>query len=521
MKLLIADDELQIRTGLAEGIPWKTLGFEEVFTAENGVQGLNICKEHHPEIIITDIRMPGMTGLDLGKAVKEQDDFVEVIVLSGYSDFEYAREAIEMRAFQYLLKPIKISELISCVERAKEKIQKVNRENDSRKELYVINRKRIMQQIFSKRELLKEEDVQVLQEQLELSGTNPVIVGICSADRSGESVQGSVPYFIKCRNNILDPNKMKELYVEDDSMYWIMEVLSENDKQRKVLKLKEQLLIFNKLHEKQFFNTMSMSVSHAGNLQEATLLLNEAKQLLKKRMYEGAGCFAEWEKGDEEQKIRLNPINTAELQKRIESLDIERVNAYLEEVFETLEHNKVTSVNFVKSICEQLKNILLQTLLDKGIDIEGIFEHNRTLLNDIPEYRTMKEYKGWIDTLYQSILQGLSQLSGKRHSRVILQAVDFISKNYAGDINLEMTADYVQKSKNYFSYLFKKELGNSFVEYLNQVRVENAKKLLDTTDERTYEISEYVGYKEYKYFSSVFKKITGFSPAQYRKRQKS
>lgn len=84
-----------------------------------------------------------------------------------------------------------------------------------------------------------------------------------------------------------------------------------------------------------------------------------------------------------------------------------------------------------------------------------------------------------------------------------------------------MTAEYVNKSKNYFSYLFKKELGISFVEYLNQVRVEAAKKLLDTTDEKTYEISEKVGYSDYKYFSSVFKKITGVSPAQYKKMSKS
>lgn len=172
-------------------------------------------------------------------------------------------------------------------------------------------------------------------------------------------------------------------------------------------------------------------------------------------------------------------------------------------------------------MCEQLKNLLLQTMLNKGIDLEGIFEHNQSLLNEIPEFFTLKEYETWIENLYQVILDGLSKLTGKQHSRLVLQAVDYISQNYAKSINLEMTAEYVSKSKNYFSYLFKKELGISFVEYLNQVRVEAAKKLLDTTDEKTYEISEKVGYSDYKYFSSVFKKITGVSPAQYKKMSKS
>ena len=141
--------------------------------------------------------------------------------------------------------------------------------------------------------------------------------------------------------------------------------------------------------------------------------------------------------------------------------------------------------------------------------------------NEIPEYFTLKEYETWIENLYQVILQGLSALSGTSHSRIILQAVDYISKNYAADIDLEMTADYVNKSKNYFSYLFKKEMGVSFVEYLNQVRIEEAKKLLETTDEKSYEISKRVGYSDNKYFSIVFKKYTGMSPAQYRNMLKS
>lgn len=522
MRLLIVDDEIQIRTGLQEGIPWDEIGFEEVYVAQNGIEALDICSQYRPEIVITDIRIPGMSGLELGKTIKKRYEPVEVIMLSGYSEFEYAREAISIRAFQYLLKPIQINELIECVKGAKKRVEEFWTESQSKNEYHVLNRKRILQQMMMRNLVLSKEDENLFQEQMKNRISKEIVVGVFSVDILLERELDQFGHFLESRfYEILERNRAQELFWERGNLFFVLDVFSEQDRRRKLDSLKKDVESLNELLKKEYQNSFSLAVSGIGSVKEAAILFREAETVLKKRMYLGSSGFFEKEACDQEQKMILNPVDTKEMQQRLESLDYSHVHIYIEKIFKELEESRVTAVDFVKAVCEQLKNILLQTMINKGIDLEGIFEYNQNLLNELPEYFTLKEYEMWIENLYQVILQGLSSLSGKRHSRVVLQAVDFISKNYAKNINLEMTAEHVNKSKNYFSYLFKKELGISFVEYLNQVRVEAAKHLLDTTDERTYEISEEVGYSDYKYFSSVFKKMTGLSPAQYKKMSKS
>ena len=490
--------------------------------AQNGIEALDICSQYRPEIVITDIRIPGMSGLELGKTIKKRYEPVEVIMLSGYSEFEYAREAISIRAFQYLLKPIQINELIECVKGAKKRVEEFWTESQSKNEYHVLNRKRILQQMMMRNLVLSKEDENLFQEQMKNRISKEIVVGVFSVDILLERELDQFGHFLESRfYEILERNRAQELFWERGNLFFVLDVFSEQDRRRKLDSLKKDVESLNELLKKEYQNSFSLAVSGIGSVKEAAILFREAETVLKKRMYLGSSGFFEKEACDQEQKMILNPVDTKEMQQRLESLDYSHVHIYIEKVFKELEESRVTAVDFVKAVCEQLKNILLQTMINKGIDLEGIFEYNQNLLNELPEYFTLKEYEMWIENLYQVILQGLSSLSGKRHSRVVLQAVDFISKNYAKNINLEMTAEYVNKSKNYFSYLFKKELGISFVEYLNQVRVEAAKHLLDTTDERTYEISEEVGYSDYKYFSSVFKKMTGLSPAQYKKMSKS
>lgn len=518
MKLLIVDDEIQIRAGLQEGIVWDELGIEEVYTAQNGIEALEICNQYKPEIVITDIRIPGMSGLELGKVIKNRYEPVEVIVLSGYSEFEYAREAISIRVFQYLLKPIRVNVLIECVKGAKEKIEEYRTANHDRDEFRCLNRTRILQQMMMSNLMLSTDDERIFRKQLKGNISNDVVVGVFSVDILLEKELDQFGRLLEIQlHEILEKNKAQELFWERGNLFFVMEVFSKNDRKRKLEFLKKDMELYNQMLKEHYQNTISIAVSDVGTLKMAAILFRETESILKKRMYVGSACFLEKEEQDYNSQITLSPIDTRELQQRIESLDYSHVHIYIQKVFREMEENRVTSIAFAKSVCVQMKDVLLQTMKNKGIDLEGIFEHNQMLFKEIPEYFTLTEYRIWTENIYQIILQGLSTLSGTSHSRVILQAVDYISKNYAKSINLEMTAEYVNKSKNYFSYLFKKELGISFVEYLNQVRIEAAKKLLETTDEKTYEISEKVGYSDYKYFSSVFKKLTGISPAQYKK----
>ena len=163
-----------------------------------------------------------------------------------------------------------------------------------------------------------------------------------------------------------------------------------------------------------------------------------------------------------------------------------------------------------------IKNILFKEVIDSGVPLERLLGENKELVNIIPDYQTIDAYIEWIDSLYFLVLAGTNKGGKETRKHAIREAVYYIHQNYHQNISVEKVALHVDKSNNYFSYLFKKEMGMSFVEYLNRIRIDKAKELLNTSTYKTYEISELVGFSDYKYFSSVFKKVEGVSPTQYK-----
>lgn len=340
MRLLIVDDEIQIRTGLREGIPWEEIGFGEVYIAQNGIEALDICSKYRPEIVITDIRIPGMSGLELGKAIKSLYEPVEIIVLSGYSEFEYAREAISIRVFQYLLKPIRINELIECVKGAKNKIEEFWTDHQSKNEYHMLNRTRTLQQLMRSNMLLSTEDEKSFQELMGPCSLKDIFVGVFSADTLLEKELDQSGLSLKnYLHDILEKYKAQELFWERGNLFFIMGVFSEHDRKRKTDSLKKDMESLNVLLEKELCNSFSLAVSSIGAIKEVALLFGEAENILKKRMYLGKSSFLEKQDCDENQKLTLSPINVTEVQQRIDSLDYEHIHLYLQKIFKELEEN--------------------------------------------------------------------------------------------------------------------------------------------------------------------------------------
>src|SRR5665647_275696 len=149
MKLLIVDDDLQIRTGLKEGIDWGKLEIDEVFIAENGIEAINLYEENLPQIVITDIRMPGLDGLELSREIRKFSEATKIIIISGYSEFEYAKKALQLGVTDYLLKPVKIAELKKLVTTTKDKvIEALKREEEEKEQKYLCN-ERLIEDVLS------------------------------------------------------------------------------------------------------------------------------------------------------------------------------------------------------------------------------------------------------------------------------------------------------------------------------------------------------------------------------------
>ncbi len=518
MKLLIVDDEMQIRTGLEVGIEWEEFGFKEVFVAKNGVEALDICEQEKPEIIITDIQMPGINGLELSRKVLEVYHNVEIIILSGYSDFDYAREAVRIGAFDYLLKPINIKELTHTVEQALKKLQlKIDDQNHIQISKDVERVKWIKAHIDTNEELHTEK-IQKLCNLINLDGHYRMSGGVISIDRIHQKNMNQQRIYVRsCIEHILSQLKGTVLYSDENECFFALSVFSHNEFERKIKRFNCEFLNLNKQFQNQYRNTLSIAISRCGNISEFPRLINEASELLRHRLYMGSQS---WIYNEEVENVELpltSPIEMDVLVSCIREFDMNKTQELIDKAFERLIQRQVTSCDFVNAFCMQLRNALMRILLEKGIDIENNFENNRQFLDEIPRFNLIEEYKEWITDLYYLIYKGLTSLMGERHSRMIVRVVDYLNVHYKEEINLTELAEYVNKSSNYLSYAFKKEMGINYVEYLNNLRIEEAKKVLQSTNKMAYEIAGDVGFSNYKYFSQVFKKVTGQTPAQYRK----
>lgn len=259
--------------------------------------------------------------------------------------------------------------------------------------------------------------------------------------------------------------------------------------------------------EAQLGTGVSVAVSDTGTLSLAPVLFDEANMVLNHRTHFGAKCYLRW---DEVKLIsgfdEHLPQPYAQLEDNLRLLQTERIDELLTEYFNQFRRKGLTRTEPLKAACIALENLLVTGLKERGLTEEALIKREEEPLEELSQYVTVDGYEGWAKKLCERVFRQISLIEGRTCSKEVMQAVDYILRHYTENIALEDVAESVGKSKNYFSSLFKKEMGVSFVDYIAHVRVTEACRLLDTTNELTYEIADKVGFGDYKYFSSVFKK---------------
>lgn len=518
MKLLIVDDELQIRTGLAEEINWTELGIEQVYVAENGIEAVELCESYQPEIVITDIRMPGIDGLELSRQVMELYQPVEIIILSGYSDFNYAKQAIDFGAKAYLLKPINVKELIGVVSDAIESIKAQEEVSEYKTQYEQMSRKEKLMRLIEQQGELDEEELLAFNGLTGIKTTASVLLGMVSVDKIKSASTNQIGIYLKSIiEEVMCDQPTSMLYWHDNALLFICHYRSAAEHVRVKSNFSNRLVQMNQMLKAQFDSSVSLAVSSLSSAKYVPRLYCECQEAIKHRLYLGEACYLSADDLGLSSEVWLSPLNTNGLKRAIEVFDHRSAHEYIEALFANISEMKVTSSDFIRDICISMKKTLIETIQEKGINAEQIIKDYPMLVKDIPTFVTGTEYYEWMDHLYYVVIDKFEQLGGEKHSRVIIQAVDYISNHYSEDISLTLLSAYTGKSKNYLGHLFKKEMKVSFIDYLNDIRISEAKIRLRNTDDMIYEISESVGFSDYKYFSSIFKKYVGTSPLKYRK----
>ncbi len=492
LKMLIVDDEPLICQGLSNTIPWEEINIDIVGSANNGKKALEMIEKEPVDIVITDVYMPEMDGINLSKALADCFPNVNIIMISGYEEFEYARQAVRIGVKDYLLKPVDIDELLALVKRVKQQMEETQKEEQAKQETMLTNY--LSQQLFH------------LPDSYNLAGK-------INSQAYAFRLMLLEKRNYKAVRSVESSDRLKEIIDQFEISSICMET---HENQLAVFLYDQQDISDDKINRlvtgiiEACDNQIAISSCYH-DLHQVSMLYQELNQ--RQSFYRGSSKQIITDTEDmpseidyEVEKQIVDAISNALFQQ-----DKAEVDKLVKQLFTDLEQNQLT-LELKKHVIIELFN----SIKERGQD--STFENlDFTLDQDID----LLIYNS-VDAIQALLLEDLERLidylqhSSENHW-IIQHAKQYIEKNYQKDIKAVEVAEAHYITPNYFSMLFKQETGYSYSEYLNNIRINKAKELLSGTTNKVFEIAEYVGYREYKYFVQVFKNYVGITPTQFRR----
>lgn len=480
--VLIVEDEKMIRQGIKAMVLRSGVPVEVVMECANGETALEILKSQKVDVMFTDIRMPKMDGIELVQKMQELPDKPLTVAVSGYDDFSYAVEMMREGVREYILKPVerqKIQEILQKFE------QELNRDREER----LVSKRLGYQQLkyLMLNEQITKEELSMMQEEYEEK--------FCQND-----------YYLCCLN-LKEVEKTREQYIylhniAGDDIYLLPE---EN----------LNFLLKNELSGEY----VGISAKHCG-IKEVRTAYQESLQARRRAFCTGQeNYFFSEEKRAIPQALREEAEKLLEPEakmKRVQLIGTDKtqdVKKIWETFFSAVEKERITE--------EEFEDGMLDFFREVKKTYRNVLSDEETLLKQLEHYWNypcLMEYKDhfmeWLLKIHEKIN---SQFEINQNIQKIQQALDYMKENYAKDLNMAVVSNHVSMNYTLFSYSFKQYTGNNFVNYLKNIRMEEAGKLLADTDLRVIEISQRVGYENEKHFMKVFKAFYGVSPSEYRK----
>lgn len=534
-KVLIVDDEILARVGIKSLIRWHDHGFEIVGECENGKKAYSLSREVLPDIIITDIKMPVMGGIDLIRALKNEGSNVKFVVLSSYDDFEYVKEAMRLGAEDYILKlqmePDSLLKVLADVCRKIEQEEK-ERSKNTRIEKHINENIPILKEKFLKdllfgteiNEHALEEKFQVYGITLNSKNLACMIIRIDNMESNDNYPKHELHMRKFSISNILEDILMNygggytcytgpHLY----AIIWSAENgANESYIYRSIDRMTKDIQEFLK-DSMNLTTSIGVSNIHQGYLNISNAH-REALEAINKNFVYPAGSIVKYSEiknilSDKNITIPLE-MELNDLENSLKACDLESIGEAFDHLKQKLTELGNVSKKNLNGICHILIFIVNVFIQDNDVSPKDIWHEEESPYSQVEKLIVLNDFINWITGLERDI--GVVLDENRYNKAIILKAKKFIKKHFCEDISLKMVSEHLGLSPGYFSRFFSKETGESFVDYVTCLRVHYAKELLRTTKYKVYEVSELVGYENQHYFSRIFKKITGVSPVDYK-----
>ena len=533
-KVLIADDEIKVCRLIENVIDWEALGLTIIGIVNDGDVALTFIENYNPDIVITDIRMPGLNGLSLIERAKELNSDISFVIISGYRQFEYARQAMRFGVEDYLLKPLDENELTEILKKLiskKEAYEEaLNREEYLNKQLAADVKRR--QNNFMKSLITNEgKDIEVF-ERVKVNDEyccnfqegifHAIIVkaDIVERKENEEAYQILINQVQKLTENELRKDVIELLsYPSREGVYFLINMDAEYEQT-----LKERLRVVRSrisMLRDLFWDikiTACIGVT-ANSFEGIKKSIKSAKQAILNRLFWGLNHI-----------IVVTDIKTTTMsvqdivssqfkngiQERIEILDITKLHHLLDSIYQTVKISPKIDGELLFQVALDLIDTLFFSL--RKINPEFQIEDKKdNFINRFYMCTSLEAVFKELTNTFDMEISAVTNLKAEIETKPIRIAKKYIQDNFSKPLKLDDISSMLGFNSSYFSGLFKKETGEKFSDYLSQVRINQAKQLLVQEILSVADIAEAVGYTDLKHFSKLFKRIAGINPTEFRK----
>ena len=524
-KVILVDDEAEVIDMIEKKIHWNDLGFEVAGSATNGVKALELVEKLQPDVVLTDIKMPYMDGLELSRRLNREYPNIYIMLCTGFDEFEYAKEAVHLEIKEYMLKPVNATELSESLtnlkhtlDREREEKLNVKKLNDYFQEVLPKLQSNFFISLIEGR--VEKQDYERFLQAYQVDMKGPLFGCVIFHTSENHVPEGMNPLLLsmsverEIKQRLMDQWNCREFIYMGNTL-----LILELDAEDKITQITDACDRFCRWAYRIMGAVVTAGIGTVcDSLYEISLSYERAREAVSYRVLYGTKRAINI--GEIVPKEQIKPVQSEESRMQTlfrairigDSAEIERA-AHGE--MEKLHKNTETMSQYNLATMEIVSGFF-KFCTDNSLDFNKISGNMQNIYEKVSQMDE-SSLTAWIVQMSETISEKLKCARNSSARRLIVEAQNIVKERYMeADISLDEICTVLGVSNSYFSSLFKKEAGKSFISYLTDYRMDIAAEMILNTDEKSYTIAEKVGYLDANYFSYVFKKKFGVSPSKYR-----
>ena len=526
-KVILVDDEAEVIDIMEAKIRWSELGFEVVGSAKNGVKALELVEKLQPDVVLTDIRMPYMDGLELSRKLNQDYPNIYIILCTGFDEFEYAKEAVHLDIKEYLLKPISAAELSESLMRLKENLDKEREEklNVRKLENYFQESLPALQSnlfISLMEGRVSEEDYARFSAAYQVNMKGPLFCCIVFHTSENHVPEGMNPLLLsmsverEIRQRLVEKWHCKEfLYLGNTVL--IMEMGSEEQ----MVPITDECDRFCRWAYRVMGAVVTAGIGTVcDNLFNINLSYEGAREAVSYRVLYGTQRAINIREIVPKEQATLSLLEEGRMHDLFRAIRVgnpEKIEEAVQKEIQKIHKHTVTIGQYHLAAMETVSNFY-KFCANNSLDFNEIAGNVSNLYEKVPQMDE-SSLTSWMNEMARMISEELKTARNSTSHRLVTEAQLLVREKYMdASISLDVVCSILGVSNSYFSSVFKKETGKSFISYLTDYRMDIAEELILSGETKSYKVAEKVGYLDANYFSYVFKKRFGVSPSKYRAR---